>query len=306
MKPNGPKTHSAPSRLARARDVVIAVVLVALGVGIVALYQIEASNTEPVSIVKNTGGAASQMIGRDQTQVATDGQVLPDNPLDRWLVGAHSDTYVVAADGTNSTCNRCHDPINYVPSMDDMPASCTVCKFEVKPPPPLIEPANSHSVDCKVCHQVDRSGTVLADVRWLEVAAIEQYASVSSISQLCQNCHTGANVEGHADIVVSGAHEEMGCTGCHDSHALTVSCGASGCHETLAETPGHDADHAKVHCVACHDASEMTVGPDDARDGQWVTFAGGDGQEPFPHLSHALAREVQCDRCHVEPPPGTQ
>ena len=40
------------------------------------------------------------------------------------------------------------------------------------------------------------------------------------------------------------------------------------------------------------------------RDGQWVTFAGGEGEEPFPHLSHALAREVQCDRCHVEVLPG--
>ncbi|MBP8972840.1 MAG: hypothetical protein KBH93_03100 [Anaerolineae bacterium] len=285
--------------MSKIRDMLIAVLLVAAAVAIVVVYQIEASNTEEVSLTKNTGGAASQMANQGEATGGT-GEALPDTPLDKWLAGQHADTYVVAADGTNSTCNQCHDPINYIPSMDDMPASCTVCKFEVKPPPPLIEPANAHSVDCKVCHQVDRNGTVQADVRWLEVAAIEQYAKVSSTSQLCQNCHIGAEVEAHADIVVSGVHADLVCTDCHDSHALTASCGASGCHETLEETPGHDANHARVHCVACHDASGMSVGPDDARDGQWVTFAGGEGEEPFPHLSHALAREVNCDRCHGE------
>jgi len=300
MKPsNAQPTQLSP--LSKIRDTLIAVLLVAAAVAIVVVYQIEASNTEEVSLTKNTGGAASQMANQGEATGGT-GEALPDTPLDKWLAGQHADTYVVAADGTNSTCNQCHDPINYIPSMDDMPASCTVCKFEVKPPPPLIEPANAHSVDCKVCHQVDRNGTVQADVRWLEVAAIEQYAKVSSTNQLCQNCHTGAEVEAHADIIVSGAHADadLTCTDCHDSHALTASCGASGCHETLEETPGHDADHAKVHCVACHDASGMSVGPDDARDGQWVTFAGGEGEEPFPHLSHALAREVNCDRCHGE------
>ncbi len=306
MKPSNTK-HTQPSPLSRVRDTVIAVLLIAAAVAIVAAYQIEAGNTEPVSIVKNTGGAASQMVGQGGTTGST-GEALPDAPLDRWLAGQHADTYVVAADGTNSTCNQCHDPLNYIPSMDDMPASCTVCKFEVKPPPPLIEPANAHSVDCKVCHQVDRNGIVQADVRWLEAPAIEQYAKVSSNSQLCQNCHSGAETEGHADVVVSGAHADAGleCTDCHDSHALTASCGASGCHETLKETPGHDTDHAIVHCVACHDSSEMAVGADEARDGLWVTFAGGEGQELFPYLSHALTSEVSCNRsgCHVEVLPG--
>lgn len=306
MKPSNAKP-TQPSPLSKIRDTIIAVLLIAAAVAIVAAYQIEASNTEEVSIVKNTGGAASQLANNQNGATGGEGSAtLPDTPLDKWLAGRHADTYVVAADGTNSTCNQCHDPLNYVPSMEDMPASCTVCKFEVKPPPPLIEPANAHSVDCKVCHQVDRNGTVQADVRWLEVAAIEQYAKVSSTNQLCQNCHTGAEVEAHADIIVSGAHADadLTCTDCHDSHVLTASCGASGCHETLEETPGHDTDHAKVHCVACHDASGMEVGPDEARDGQWVTFAGGEGEEPFPHLSHELVREVDCARCHVEVLPG--
>ena len=194
MKPTNARLKQL-SQLSKIRDTIIAVLLVAAAVAIVAIYQIEASNTEPVSITKNTGGAASQMVSQGGATGDEEGATVPDTPLDKWLAGRHSDTYVVAADGTNSTCNQCHDPINYVPSMEDMPASCTVCKFEIKPPPPLIEPANAHSVDCKVCHQVDRSGTVQADVSWLEVAAIEQYAKVSSTSQLCQNCHSGAEVE---------------------------------------------------------------------------------------------------------------
>jgi len=300
-----PSEHPTSTRLGRLRDLAIAVILLAVGAGIVAIYQIEASKAEPVSIVKNTGGAASQLLSQGGAggNGAVDPASLPDNPLDRWVAGPHSDSYVVAADGTNSTCNQCHDPVNYVPSMEDMPASCTVCKFTVKPPPPLVEPADAHQIDCKVCHRVDQSGTVLAGVSWLEVAAIEQYADVESVSELCQRCHTGADVPGHADVHVSGAHADLGCADCHDAHSVAASCTASGCHETLEQIPGHDADHANVHCVACHDTSGMEVGADEARGGLWVTFA-GEGDDAFPHISHALGREASCDRCHVEVLPG--
>lgn len=297
------KPQSNPSRFAVIRDTVIAVILLAIGAGIVAIYQIEASNTEEVSMASNTGGAASQMLNRGSAAGTGDETELPDAPLDRWAIGPHSDSYVVSTEGTNDTCNRCHDPINYVPSMEDMPASCSMCKFEVEPPPPLVEEVNAHMVDCKVCHRVDSSGTVLAGVQWLEVAAIEQYADVSSVNQLCEYCHTGAGVEGHADIHLDGAHADLACNDCHDEHAMTASCTSSGCHETLEEHDGHDADHANVHCAACHDTSGMEVGPDEARGGQWVTFA-GEGDDAFAHVSHSLGAEVDCDRCHVEVLPG--
>jgi hypothetical protein len=223
----------------------------------------------------------------------------PQTPLDRWMAGPHSDAFVVADDGTNSTCARCHDPINYVPTMDDMPASCNVCKFKVEPPPPFTDRPDAHHVDCKVCHRVDSAGTVLAGVTWLEVAAIEQYAEVSSVSQLCLYCHSGSGEEGHVDIHVAGAHAELACTDCHDEHSMAASCAGSGCHETLEEVPGHDAAHAAVNCVACHDASGMSVGPDEAAGGTWVTFAGPDGSA-VPWVSHALDRAVACDRCHYD------
>ena len=305
--------RKGPTRIGVIRDTIIAIVLLALGAGIVAIYQIEASNAEEVSIVKNTGGAASQMLNRgdeagtagegDATDPADEAAALPEAPLDRWAIGPHSDTYVVSAEGTNDKCNRCHDPLNYVPSMEDMPASCNVCKFEIGPPPPLIDEANAHSVDCKVCHRVDKSGTVLAGNQWLEVAAIEQYAEVESVNQLCGYCHTGAGVEGHADIILGGAHADLACNDCHDEHAMVASCTSSGCHESLEEHPGHDTDHANVHCVACHDISGMTVGPDEARGSQWITFV-GEGDGAFAHVSHELGAEVDCERCHVEVLPG--
>ncbi|NLE50211.1 MAG: hypothetical protein GX613_02285 [Chloroflexi bacterium] len=299
------KPQENAARFSGIRDTVIAIVLLAIGIGIVAIYQIEASNAEEVSIASNTGGAASQMLNRGTGDTAGTGEetALPDDPLERWAIGPHASTYVVSAEGTNDTCNRCHDPINYVPSMEDMPASCSMCKFEVEPPPPLIEEANAHMVDCKVCHRVDKSGTVLAGNQWLEVAAIEQYAEVESVNQLCQYCHTGAGVEGHADILLDGAHADLACNDCHDEHAMTATCTSSGCHESLEEHPGHDTDHATVHCVACHDTSGMEVGPDEARGGQWVTLA-GEGDDAFPHLSHALSADVSCERCHVEILPG--
>ena len=57
MKPSNAKL-TQPSPLSKIRDTIIAVLLIAAAVAIVAIYQIEASNTEPVSIAKNTGGAA--------------------------------------------------------------------------------------------------------------------------------------------------------------------------------------------------------------------------------------------------------
>lgn len=285
-------------RLTQLRDAAVAVGLIVLGVLVVVYYQIKAANTEPVSITSNTGGAASQMLsqsGNDDEVAASE----LETPLDWWAAGSHSDTYVVDVDGTNSTCARCHDPLNYIPTMDDLPASCNVCKFKIDPPPPFIAETEAQHVDCKICHRVDSSGTVLAGVSWLEVPAIEQYADVASINRLCENCHTGSNLDDHADISVAGVHAEMECTQCHNEHSMTASC--VDCHDTLEDVPGHDDAHASVSCVACHDAGDMAVGPDDTG-GDWITFADPDGNR-IPWISHALQREVACDRCHYDSNP---
>lgn len=292
-----PSPRTERVRLAQLRDAVIAVGLIALGVLLVVYYQVKAANTEPVSITSNAEGAASQMLSQSQGRDQADAPEL-ETPLDRWAAGPHSDTYVVDDDGTNSTCARCHDPINFIPTMDDLPASCNVCKFKIDPPPPFIAETEAQHVDCKMCHRVDSSGTVLAGVSWLEVPALEQYADVESISQLCQNCHTGSELDDHADIYVTGAHAEMGCTECHDEHSMAASCAGSGCHEALEDVPGHDDAHASVNCVACHDASGMAVGPDETG-GDWITFADPDGNRR-PWISHELQREVACDRCHYD------
>jgi len=289
--------RTANASLGKVRDTAIAVVLLALGMVVVIYYQRAAANAEPVSIASDTSGAASGMLGQGS------GGAL-GTPIERWVAGPHADTFVVAADGTNSTCARCHDPLNYVPTMDDMPASCSVCKFKVEPPPPFTAQTDAHHIDCKVCHKVDSGGTVLAGLSWLEVPAIEQYADVSTVSQLCQNCHTGADAEGHADIRVTGAHETLACNDCHDPHSMQASCTSSGCHESIEQIPGHDTDHANVHCVACHDTTGMESNPVEARGGQWVTFATGEDGTSFPFVSHELGAGSNCDRCHVEVLPG--
>ncbi len=48
-----------------------------------------------------------------------------------WQDGAHAVTFVLDADDENSMCARCHAPVNWLPSMDDIPESCLACKFEL-------------------------------------------------------------------------------------------------------------------------------------------------------------------------------
>jgi hypothetical protein len=220
-----------------------------------------------------------------------------------WTFGPHAETFVVTDAGKNSTCARCHSPVNWVPTMEDMPESCTTCKFTVEPPPPYIAPENWDGLQCNVCHQADRRGNLQFEPRfaWLEIAAIRQYAAVESASELCQKCHAGILLEGHKpSVLLEGVHADKVCTECHDSHSAAASCAA--CHEeTLAglDVPGHDADHRNVTCAACHDAAGLEVGPDEQ--GLWRTYSAVDAAGEALRLavtSHNLQRQAACDRCH--------
>jgi hypothetical protein len=218
----------------------------------------------------------------------------------KWQASTHAQTYVLGSDGKNATCAQCHAPVQWVPSMDEMPESCYACKFEIDPPPPVIAEADWTHVECKICHQTKKK-EVLPEIGWLEIAQIEQYAVVSSATELCLKCHRTVEVVGHVDQVRQGAHVEMGCTDCHDAHSQTASCAEAGCHETMdarAVIAGHDADHAMVTCSACHDASGLEVGPDAA--GNWVTFhpQPADPAEQVAFTSHNTVLEAPCERCH--------
>lgn len=225
----------------------------------------------------------------------------PETIQASWPSSPHAVTFVVSADGKNSTCARCHSPANFVPTMDDMPPSCSSCKFEVKDPPPYIEESAWSSIQCNVCHEVKKN-KVQPEVKWLEIAQIEQYAEVASSTELCLKCHAPANIADHWAITLEGSHAGMGCSDCHDPHDATASCTASGCHEdTLnASEPiaGHDEAHKSVACTACHDAGGLDVGPG-SENGIWSTFISiKDGSEQKAITSHNLTIEAPCERCH--------
>lgn len=239
--------------------------------------------------------------------VATLSPDLTTHAQELWQASPHAETYVLAADGTNSTCARCHAPINFVPTLEDIPEGCLTCKFEVEPPPPLIVEEEWSPIECRVCHETTGSGDVQAGYAWLEIAQIDEYAAVESTTELCQKCHTAYDSPDHidTDILVEGAHEDMPCTDCHDAHDTASSCSTEGCHVTLEEsdTPvaGHDDEHQAVSCEACHDAGGMDVGPSEEDDGTWLTFDPGSLDEagnPMSLSSHNIQLETDCERCH--------
>jgi hypothetical protein len=273
-----------------------AVGLIGLAIGLSACGGSEAPESFTPSPESPIGGSPTTPAGSaaDALQSGADIQVL-------WQGGPHAATYVLDDAGENSQCARCHAPVNWVPSMDDMPESCATCKFEVEPPPPVIPEAEWTHVECKVCHDEDESGPSLA---WLEIAAIGEYTEVATVTALCDKCHLAGDVAGHASVVVAGDHAGTECTECHDPHMAAPSCESESCHagilDASLEIPGHDAAHAGVGCPACHDASGMNVGP--APDGgAWTTFLSSpEGGPSVGFASHNTQRAAACDRCHFD------
>lgn len=255
----------------------------------------------PVSSAGEDSDPASQSSGDPAPENAPAEPQDPETIQANWPSSPHAATFVVDANGNNSTCARCHAPANFVPTMDDMPASCSTCKFEVEDPPPYIEETAWSSIQCNVCHEVKKD-KVQPEIKWLEIAQIEQYAEVASSTELCLKCHAPQDIPDHWGIQLEGVHADKGCTDCHDSHATTASCTASGCHEdvmTASSTiPGHDEAHKSVACTACHDAGGLDVGPR-SEDGIWTTFISiKDGSEQKPVISHNISLEAPCERCH--------
>jgi hypothetical protein len=226
----------------------------------------------------------------------------PEDVSINWQTGPHSKTFVAGDEGKNSDCARCHAPVEFIPSMDDIPDSCFTCKFTIEPPPPIIPQEEWSHVDCQVCHEV-KKGVIQKGIAWLEIAQIGEYSKVNSSTELCQKCHIGVNVPGHKGIEVDGVHAEMTCTQCHDPHTTTAGCGAAGCHPDVFSsiTAGHIAEHTSISCAVCHDGAGLEMGVDDA--GQMVTLltieSGGEVMvQPF--TSHNISQSVDCERCHFQ------
>ena len=230
-----------------------------------------------------------------------------------WHSSPHASAFVVDADRNNNPCARCHAPVNWMPSMDDLPESCFVCKFELEDPPSYIQEENWESIPCKVCHETDKKGEVQPEISWLEIPVLEEYASVETSTELCMKCHEVINVPEHGSVQVGGAHEDYDCVECHDAHGTTASCGTSDCHEDVIEPvspiAGHDEAHKDVSCAACHDVAGMEVGPSEAL-GYWTTYFNWTYETPISETetntetgivaftSHDIILEASCERCH--------
>ncbi len=297
MKHQAPISQSNTSSF-RPRPILRAFCLSVLMVLALGLAGCQQSSDTPQSAGGSELPLVSTQIGNEATAIIEIEQVAGDDIQQSWQSGPHAETFVVADSGTNSTCTQCHAPINWVPSMDDIPESCLTCKFEIDPPPPFITQDEWQPVECIVCHRVEKD-EVEAAYAWLAVAPIEEYEEVGSSTELCLKCHAGDSVPDHLAIAIEGAHETMTCTECHDSHDGSASCTNSTCHvEQEDPPPGHDPAHEMVACVACHDSGELTVSPR-PEDMVWTTWTVTETGEPSRlYSSHNTVLEAPCERCH--------
>lgn len=240
-----------------------------------------------------------------------------EDPMDLaerdWQTSGHASSFVLDDQGNNNSCARCHAPKNWAPTLADIPESCAACKFELPEPPPFIAESDWTNVSCIMCHTIDKKGNVQAEVAWLEIPALDEYASVESPSELCLHCHNTENLAAHGQVNVGSGHAEMACLECHSPHSTAATCGNGDCHSDvfteMDQIPGHDEDHKDVSCAACHDSAGWDVGPD-PETSIWVTFSPWSQEEiigeedsiqqtgTVPFLSHDLGVEVNCERCH--------
>lgn len=225
---------------------------------------------------------------------------------DAWASSAHASNYVSDSIGNNNNCAQCHSPINFMPSMDDIPESCLTCKFEIADPEPFIPEADWLNIPCKTCHKLDKKDNVEPEIFWLAVAQIDEYDKVSSADEICLKCHISTNRSaGHPGTNLAGVHADYLCIECHDPHSTATeasSCGGSECHDLTENDDvvivGHDEDHQNVSCSACHDSGDFAVKPND--EGIWVTYISKSEStdDLYSFTSHNIILEVDCGRCH--------
>ena len=253
---------------------------------------------------QSTNNQTSQSNDSGQTSNDQQDGTVSEDPLviieTSWENSPHANTYVVDSKEQNNDCAQCHSPINWMPTLDNLPESCFVCKFEVSDPEPYISESEWESVKCMTCHKFNKKGEIEEGIFWLEIAPLEQYADVETSTELCTKCHLEMdNIERHPGTQIAGAHEGYNCDDCHDPHSTSATCSSAECHSTFGmEDPpvlGHDDDHQLVTCVACHDADGLDVGPN--VENAWFTFL-TEGEETYQYSSHNVVLAVDCERCH--------
>jgi hypothetical protein len=222
-----------------------------------------------------------------------------------WERGVHSQTYISGDSvGGNSSCARCHAPMNWQPLTSERPQAWVVHNVAgISAPIEISEQVWDH-VSCEVCH-AQPSSEIDGEISWLEIPTLGIYESITSTDQLCSKCHIPEVDSEHPPFIFEGVHVDLSCIDCHDAHDGSATCGTSACHQTFAqeciEIETHDKPHSGVTCGGCHDGMDLAIGWNEEL-GKWDTYFGGDPrleQDARPINSHYIVLEVDCDRCHA-------
>jgi hypothetical protein len=259
------------------------------------------------NLTENSPDEDSQAPQQEDSQADENQSQLSDEEIQeaiqiKWDNSSHAAAFVLDESNENNRCAKCHSPINFQPTLDDLPESCFSCKFELEDPEPFISEQDWTNIPCMVCHEVGKKDKVDPEFKWLEIAQLEEYGEVGSATDLCQKCHVGDGFSNHGGIQDLGVHQDMMCTSCHDAHSTQASCLDAGCHEGIMEPSisGHTEEHSTVACVACHDASGMMLDyrEEDNLFSTKAVISTEEGESIFFFSSHNLQLESSCDRCH--------
>jgi hypothetical protein len=222
---------------------------------------------------------------------------------EQWRTSQHAQSYVDDEGNSNSSCARCHAPFEWQPLSNELPDSWQQAGLSGVEEGFTIAQSEWSAVGCEVCHP-KAAEEIYDEIAWLAIPPLMQYEENSDASLLCVQCHLEQAQHDHQDLILSGVHQELTCTDCHDPHSGVASC-SSGCHQPFAQEcesiETHDKPHSQATCSACHDALGLAIGWNEDLE-KWDTFVGGDPrqvEDAQPFTSHALALEVDCDRCHA-------
>jgi hypothetical protein len=238
--------------------------------------------------------------------------------------GVHADTYSLGT-GPNTYCAVCKSPINWDPqAVIDAPPNCVSCKFasdsaiRVAVGNPVVPESEWEGIRCYNCHEVNDDKSVQEAVAWWD-AATDTYVPQETSTMLCEQCHrdSPAGATRQRELADSVAHADSTCTSCHDPHSGAATCAechnaedtdtafVSACYGVYLD-PEAEAYHPDMLCQTCHDNGGLELRPVEDSDepymGQWATWRTTliAGVIPSNHVwvSHNLAAEVDCSRCH--------
>lgn len=243
--------------------------------------------------------------------------------------GVHADTYSLET-GPNTYCAACKSPRNWDPgAVINAPPNCVSCKFpndtaiRIAEGNPVVPESEWQGIRCYNCHPTGTDNVVEESIAWWDPETDTHVAQASS-TMLCEQCHrdSPAGTMRQRELSESTAHASATCTTCHDPHSGAADCAA--CHNTEdTETnfistcwevylaPDAPQRHADLLCQTCHDHGGLDLlpvdDPDEPYPGQWASWRTSmiAGAIPVTHVwvSHNLAAEVDCSRCHYEDNP---